>query len=266
MYIREYKENDFMFVEERRERILKKLYKDKTLNVQQLADELNISVHTIRNDLSFLESQNHLTRTHGGAVLNEKSRINTFNTAVRYDESDPCQHAIARNAAQLIKPGMTVYIGGAVTHYLMLNYIAPNIELTVVTNSLQVAQDLSGNEQIECYIIGGKVPFSSNTVGSVAIKMLENFFFDVAFINAGVNLERGLTTSNPEVAIFQRIVIEQSKQVICLGNHYKIGAGAFSKISGLKEIDLLIIDSKWTEKEISMIKQADISYEIAKEV
>lgn len=253
-----------MFVEERRERILRKIYKDKTVTVQQLAEELKTSVHTIRNDLTYLEDQNHLMRTHGGAVLNERSRLNVMQTSVRYDQSDTYQHAIAKKAARLIKPGMTVYIGGSITQYLMLRYIKRDMEFTVVTNSLQVALDLSTNELIECYVIGGKVPYSSNTVGSMALKLMEYFHLDIAFINNGFDLERGMTTSNPEVAAFQTAVVQNAKQVVGLGNHYKVGIVTFASIAPLHQVDFLILDEKVPAEIVQKLEQADIAYEIAK--
>ncbi|MBM7837318.1 DeoR/GlpR family transcriptional regulator of sugar metabolism [Alkalihalobacillus xiaoxiensis] len=252
-----------MFVEERRERILQKIYKEKTVSVQQLAEVLQTSVHTIRNDLTYLEEQNHLTRTHGGAVLNERSRLNVMKTSVRYDQADQYQHAIAKRAAGLIKPGMTVYIGGSVTHYLMLQYIKQDMKCTIVTNSLQVALDLSTNESVECYIIGGHVPYSSNTVGSMAVKLMEQFHVDLAFINNGFHLEQGMTTSNPEVAAFQSAVIQNAKKIVGLGNHYKVDIVTFASIASLQVVDLLILDEKVSEEIRDGLEQAKVDYVVA---
>ncbi|MDV2684037.1 DeoR/GlpR family DNA-binding transcription regulator [Alkalihalophilus lindianensis] len=244
-----------MLIEERRDKILQLLYKHKSVMVNELAQSLNTSVHTIRNDLSYLEKENLLRRTHGGAILNEKSIRRTFQSSVRYGESDDSQHAIAKEAAQHIEEGTTVYIGGSTTHYLMLQYINTSMNFTVVTNSLKIAIELSTVSNIDCYIVGGKVPYSANTNGSLTLELMRQFNFDTSFINTGIDAFSGLTTSNPEVALIQKAIIKQSKRVIFLGNHYRVGITSFFNVCSLEKVHTIIFDSNVPEAEKDNYKE-----------
>lgn len=255
-----------MFAEERREIILTKLKNEGRISVKELSKELDISIDTIRRDLKKLEEDNLLKRTHGGAVLLSKVRRLPVNDKLRYGEGTIHQNAVAKKAAELIEEGDTVFIGGASIHYILLKYLPNNINFTVVTNSIIIAERLKPFVNIETYIVCGRVTSSDEIVDAVAIEFVRNLRIDKAFLTGGgIASPYGLSTSTPEGSVFQRVIGEISRKRICLANFDKIGVEFFVKTLNINDLDILITDWEAPEEELEKIKKYGIKVYIAKE-
>ncbi|GAA0350350.1 DeoR/GlpR family DNA-binding transcription regulator [Bacillus horti] len=253
-----------MFAEERKEKIKKLIITQGRVEVKELADQLKSSIHTIRRDLSALEEEGVLSRTHGGAVLTNKVRMPVLKPEARYTEGTEHQHAIARKAASVINAGSTIYIGGSSTERVMLQYLPELANVTVVTNSLEIAVGLRGKEGYVSYLTGGQISTSGNFTDSLALDFLSSLNIDLAFIvGSGLTAKDGLTTSDPNIALFQRKVLESADRSICLANHYKVGTKKFSQIAKLTALGHIITDSLSSENELEQIRNQGVSIEIA---
>lgn len=255
-----------MFAEERREQILSKVRSLGRVFAKELAEEMQVSIDTIRRDLTTMEEDGLLKRTHGGAVPLSKVRRFPMDDRIRYSEGTEHQNAVAKLAASYIEQGDTVFIGGASIHYILLKYLPIDRDYTVITNSLIIAEKLKSHCNIETYIVCGKVKSEEGIVDPLATEFIRTLRIDTAFLTGGgISAKHGLSSSTPEGAIFQRAVAEVSRRKICLANFDKVGTEFFSKTIDLKDLDILITDWESPDEEIEKIQQMGVKVLMAKE-
>ncbi|PFA67040.1 DeoR family transcriptional regulator [Bacillus sp. AFS015802] len=253
-----------MFSEERREKIFEKVEKAGRVLAKDLADEFSVSIDSIRRDLSIMEEEGLIKRTHGGAIPNPKVRTKPQAPSKRYGKGTDYQHAIAKEAVLHIQEDETIFIGGASIHYVMLKYLPRHIAFTVVTNSVEIAYHLREFSNIQTYLMGGRVKSSGNITDGLANEFARQFTIDLSFATAGGISSRGLTTSTPEVAIFHRTVFDNSRKVIALMEHTKLGVELFTGMHAITKLDLVITDEEASKDKIEMIRSQGVRTLIAK--
>lgn len=255
-----------MFAEERREMILAALRSKERIFAKDLAEEFGTSIDTIRRDLTVMEEHGLLKRTHGGAIPISKVRRFPVDNKVRYSEGTEHQNAIAKLAVKYIEQGDTIFIGGASIHYILLKYLPLDRNYTVITNSLTIAEKLKVLNNVETYIVCGKIRDEEGIIDALATEFIRTLRIDVAFLTGGgFSARHGLSTSTPEGSAFQRAVAEVSRRKICLANFDKIGIEFFSRTLDAEELDLLITDWEAPDEEIGKIRKMGVKVIIAKE-
>jgi DeoR family transcriptional regulator, fructose operon transcriptional repressor len=255
-----------MFAEERQRQILSEVKSLGRVIVKELAEEFQVSIDTIRRDLTTMEDNGLLKRTHGGAVPLSKVRRFPMDNRIRYSEGTEHQNAIAQLAVSYIEHGDTLFIGGASIHYILLKYLPVDRNYTVITNSLVIADKLQYYSNIETYIVCGKVKSEEGIVDPLAMEFIRTLRIDTAFLTGGgISAKHGLSSSTPEGAIFQKTVAEVSRQKVCLANFDKVGAEFFSKTIDLQDLDILITDWEAPDEEIEEIQRLGVKVLIAKE-
>ena len=232
-----------MFTDERRDKILELLQTDGRVLARDLADLFDMSIDSIRRDLTIMEEKGLLKRTHGGAIPATKVRSAPLPSALRYQEPSLQQQAIAKYAASLIQEKDTVYIGSASIHHAMIQFL-PDLSFTIVTNSIKVADALKDKESIDVYLVGGKVKNSGSITDALAYTFMKQFTLDKCFITGGGISKNGISTSTPEVASLGSAVVEISRKTICLASHEKLGIDSFVKVVPITAIDLLITSNE----------------------
>lgn len=238
-----------MFTEERREKILELLNKDGRVIAKELAESFDMSIDSIRRDLSIMEKDGLLKRTHGGAMELARARNLAAEPSKRYSDSSIGDETIAKVAAAYIQEGDSVFIGGASIHYAMLKYL-PETSFTVITNSIEIASTLREYKNIDTYLIGGKVKPSGNMTDTLASELISRFSIDLHFSTGGGISLNGISNETPEVAYFSKTVSKIAKRNICLVPHYKLGINCFINGESLKEIDLIITDEEASKETI----------------
>lgn len=255
-----------MFAEERQTQILAKVRSSGRVLAKELAEEFQVSIDTIRRDLTAMEEKGLLKRTHGGAVPLSKVRRFPMDDRIRYSEGTEHQNAVAKLAAAYIEQGDTIFIGGASIHYILLKHLPVDRNYTVITNSLVIAEKLKDYTNIETYIVCGKVKSEEGIVDPLATEFIRTLRIDTAFLTGGgISAKHGLSSSTPEGAIFQRTVAEVSRQTICLANFDKVGIEFFAKTVDLEDLDVVITDWEAPDEEIEKIKQLSVKVVIAAE-
>lgn len=255
-----------MFAEERREIILSMLKSRGRVLAKDLAEEFKISIDTIRRDLTVMEEKGLLKRTHGGAIPVSKVRRLPMDDKVRFSEGTEHQNAVAKLASSYIEQGDTVFIGGASIHYILLKYLPTDKNYTVVTNSLTIAEKLKHMNNIETYIVCGKIKDEEGIVDALATEFIRTLRIDVAFLTGGgLSARHGLSSATPEGAIFQKTVAQVSRRKICLANFDKIGTEFFSRTLDVRELNLVITDWEAPDDEIEKIKQLGVEVIVAKQ-
>lgn len=247
-----------MLAEERRQLILEMLLQHQRVVAKELADRFGLSVDSIRRDLTLMEEQGLLKKTYGGAVPVAKVRKLPSDESVRYGEGEPHQNAVSKMAASCIQPQDTVFIGGAGIHYGMLKYLPNDIPFTVVTNSLKIAESIRMRDNIEGYLIGGRLRSSSggNFTDSLAIEQIGKFSLDIGFLSGGGISPSGISMARPEGASFMRAVADASRRRIGLFPHDKFGITMFARAVPIHDIDMVITDELTPSAMIEAIEKA----------
>ncbi|MBS3682099.1 DeoR/GlpR transcriptional regulator [Ornithinibacillus massiliensis] len=251
-----------MLAEERRQIILEILQKDGRVIAKELADLFQISVDSVRRDLSMMENQGLLQKTYGGAIaLKALQKVRTLPTSEskRYGIPEPHQDAISKLASSYIQEHDTVFIGGAGIQYGMLKHLPVDIPFTLVTNSMKIAESVRKQKNITAYLIGGKLRGESagSIIDILAIEMMSKFSLDIGFITGGGITASGISTATPEGAAFARKVAEVSRKNICLAPNEKVGQNMFVTSVPIDKIDLIITDEAVSEKVIQDIEKTN---------
>jgi DeoR/GlpR family transcriptional regulator of sugar metabolism len=253
-----------VFSEERRQEIFKLLEKNGRVLAKDLSQSFNMSIDSIRRDLSIMEEQGLLKRTHGGAIPIPNVRQMPQPHTKRYGEGSLYQNAIAKLAATFVQENQTVFIGGAAIHYVLLKYLPTEIPFTVITNSIEIAYYLRDYEKIKTYVIGGKMKKSGNITDALANEFVRQFTVDLCFATAGAFSSKGLSTATPEVSVFHRTIYENSVKIIALIEHFKFGVDMFTRMYPINKLDLIITDEQTTEEKINQINSQGVEVIVGK--
>ncbi|MFD1738772.1 DeoR/GlpR family DNA-binding transcription regulator [Bacillus salitolerans] len=256
-----------MLAEERRQQILEWIRKEGKVIAKDLSEKFEMSIDSIRRDLTIMEDQGLLKKTYGGAILNTPSpkvRTLPMPDSNRYGESAAHQDAISKKAASFINHHDTVFIGGAGIQYGMLKHLPTDFPFTVITNSIKIAEDIRKLENITSYLIGGRLRFeSSGIIDTLAIEMISKFTIDTCFLTGGGITENGISTATPEGAAFTRAVSKVSRQRICLAPHEKMGHQMFVVSIPIETIDIMITDIEASETTIQHIQRRKVKVTFA---
>lgn len=216
-----------MFTEQRRLAILAYLKEKKEASVAELAEEFNVSLQTIRADLSFLEDNNKLTRTHGGAILNKK--IGEYKTIsekkiINTDKKE----IIAKKAIELVEENDTIALDSGTTSFALCKDLIKFKNLNLIINDFAIANYLSENSSFKLIFVGGLIGRDINsTNGPNAINFLDDINCDKAFIACeSFDFEKGFSTFDENQAAYKKRLMQTSNTRIML-----IDSSKFDKIS-----------------------------------
>jgi len=257
-----------LFIDERHREILRIISEAGRISVGDIENKFNISQDSARRDLRILEEKGLLKRTHGGAIPLQQVRHRAQkNTTPRDDgEGTKYHNSIAKRAASFIGENDVIFISSAFLGYLMTHYLPEDKNFTVITNSIIVADELKHRENIDTFIVGGKIRDRGSIYDSIAIEFIKNIKIDINFITGvGFTARYGLSNTNHETAIFQRILIENSRKNICLMSNSKLGFEGFVKVADTNKFDILITDWEAFEEEINKIQDCGIDVIITEE-
>lgn len=229
-----------MFAEERHAKIADLLSKKSSIKVNELVSLFKISESTIRRDLQDMEERGLLTRTHGGAMGAQKTSFEPTFKEKEYEQHNEKTN-IGKIAASMIKDGDTIILDSGTTIMEIARLITAK-NVTVITNSIDVAAELSHKEHVELIITGGTLRTTTRAmVGHITETALKNFRVDKAFIGAnGISLDEGLTTPNFIEAQTKKAMINAANKVIVVADSTKFNQVCFSVISPIGVVSTII--------------------------
>lgn len=248
--------------------IIQELLLKGAVTVDSLANRLKVSTATIRRDLTVLESQGLLRRSHGGAVTVEPALYEPFRHVSSFSEQEQQRTAEKRRigvaAAELISDGEIIAFGAGTTTTQVARSIRHRRNLTILTNAINIAMELSHRDDLKVFVTGGELSGAwFALVGATAQQHVSEMFIDKAFIGVdGIHAERGLTTFYPDQAPIHRALLQQARQRIVVADHSKIGIAATALIWQSHDLDIFITDKKaspeattqFTSKGINVIR------------
>src|SRR3982075_2585507 len=241
-----------MLAIERRRLIAESIRSRGVVSVAEMAASLGTTEITLRRDLRAMAKEGLLVRTHGGAVLPAP-----LGHEPRYSEKQRRagaeKAAIARLAVTMIHPGDSILLGPGTTTLALARLLVNFPELTVVTNSLLVAQALMGATRVEVILTGGTLRRSIHAlVGPAAEESLRSLRASQAFISGnGLTAERGLSTPSPLVAAADRALGAAGAQVVVLADNTKIGLETMCQTVPLHQISTLITDDAADQQQLA---------------
>lgn len=235
-----------MLASQRRTAILGLVEESGAVRVSELVERLSVSDMTIRRDIEHLAREGRIERVHGGALAVGGASAHEPGFLAKSSLMTTQKRAIAEHAAALVEPGSAIAISAGTTTYELARCLRAVPDITVVTNSVPVAQLLheSGTPGQTVVLTGGLRTPSDALVGPVAVGALRTLHVDRLFLGVhGIDLHAGLTTPNLVEAETNRAMIASARQTIIMADHTKWGVVGLSTIIGLQDVDLLITDS-----------------------
>jgi DeoR family transcriptional regulator, aga operon transcriptional repressor len=250
--------------ERREEVILRELARVGSVSVEDLAERFAVSPITVRRDLGGLEQRGLLRRTHGGAVsvqplLYEPFRHDSsFNEQVERHAEEKRRIALA--AADLIRDGEVVAVTPGTTTTQVTRSLHGRRGLTVITNTVNVAMELSVRPELNVFVTGGFLRGGwFSLVGPTATHALDQFYSDKVFIGVdGIHADRGLTAHHPEEAATNRVMIQKARQRIVVADRSKLGVVVSSLICQTDEVHVLITDQGATDAQVAPFRARGI--------
>lgn len=229
--------------ENRRKRIIDILGQTDYADVTYLSSEFNVSEMTIRRDIDRLEKDNEVIRVYGGVKLKTK-RLYEASIEERLNSNRQEKIAIARVAAGLINDGDVVAFDASTTALEVSKLIKDKEKLTVVTNNISIAIELSDTPGVAVILLGGFLRDKSlSLVGASIKKFLESIYIDKAFFSAkALNFNEGLTDSTIDEGEAKQAMIAKTTQLNVIADRSKLGTVSFFEICGKERIDRIITD------------------------
>lgn len=235
----------------RAEHILQILMREGRVSSDDLSQQLQVNSSTIRRDLERLERQNLLRRVHGGAVPVDTLSYSTYAYELTFQKNMGLQldekARIALAALNLIDSGDTIALspGTTTTHLARAIRHSSLHDLTVITNAVNIAMELTGLPGLNLTLTGGLfLPDFFALVGPLTEQSLSQMYVPKAFVGVtGLHPEHGLTGPNQLEALTHRITIQRAQKTIVLADHTKIGRVALHAVAPITAVHTLITDS-----------------------
>ena len=249
------------------------LFRDGTVNCNDLVKMFGVTPATIRRDLSDLEKEGQVKRTHGGAELlsrrdQEAKEINVVPPwPARSVSCNKEKRAIAREIASIIPDNSTVFIDNGTTVYEVAKLLVNHNNLTVISNSLRASEYLGMYPNIQLYFLGGKIAHSMLASSGIMSRDCLSYFtsIDYCVVSADAfSVENGLREHFMETAILKKAIIDKSSVVIAALDHSKFGKTASAPICNcsVQDIDILVTDSEVAEEDIRALRKKNIDVRI----
>jgi DeoR/GlpR family transcriptional regulator of sugar metabolism len=238
-------DGSLMLARQRQAFILDRVREDGAVRVADLVRELGVSDMTVRRDLEILDERGLLEKVHGGATSIAGTALFEPGFALKSALQQSEKDAIADAAVALVEPGMAIAVSAGTTTYALAQRLALVPGLTVVTNSVRVADVLHQNGRTDQTIIltGGVRTPSDALAGPFAVAALRSVHVDLVFVGVhGMDQRSGFTCPNLLEADTDRALIEAGRRLVVVADHSKWGVIGISSIARLDQADVLITD------------------------
>lgn len=244
---------------ERRMEIVNVVNQNGKARVEDLAAQFDVSSVTIRSDLSFLEKNGYVVRSHGAAIPNT-GVIAELTVHEKRRQNSGVKSLIGQAAAKLIASGDTVILDSGTTTREIASSVKMLEDVVVMTNGLDVAMELASAPGVEVLMSGGVLRKNALSFsGSQAENSLKNYRFDKVFLGVdGFDLRAGITTHSEQEASLNRLMCEISEQVIAVVDSTKFGKRSCHMIREFGNIDILITDSDIPEDYLQGLREMKV--------
>lgn len=250
-----------MFKEERQNLIQNLLIENHKVDIASLSQQFNVKPVTVRRDLRELEIRGLAQRTHGGAINpDDLIHANILQLKIKTNTQKEEKKKIGKFAASLLKPGETVYIGAGTTTYWVANFLKGTKDITVVSNSLPLANLIAQVESINLILVGGYLRRKEFTfIGRFADRIFKDFHFSKIIIGFnGIHPDHGFTSDHPQEHMTDSFFYHATSNVIVVADHTKIGNIATHKTADIQSAKTIITTKMADSSMINRIRQKGV--------
>ncbi|MBM7566096.1 DeoR/GlpR family DNA-binding transcription regulator [Paenibacillus sacheonensis] len=249
-----------MSLNERQQQLLGLLESSGEVKVAGLKETFGVTEMTIRRDLEKLELAGYVKRTFGGAILASKDIAIGDRTGVMAEE----KQAIGKAAAALVRENDAIFIDGGTTTLQVARHLKADMNITVVTNALNIAMELL-EKRITTVVTGGMALEATSTlVGPGTLETIGKMAFDRIFLGAtGLTAKHGFCNSNMYEAEIKRMAIAQASEVNIVADHTKYGAKELFSFAGITDVRRVISSRLPDEKLMQACKESGLELLIA---
>jgi DeoR family transcriptional regulator of aga operon len=241
------------------------------VTVAEAAARLDVSPATVRRDFEQLARQQMITRTRGGAVANVADGT-SYDLPLRYKtvKHSAEKQRIGAAAATLVEPGMVVGLNGGTTTTEVARALAARPELgggtadsaplTVVTNALNIANELLLRSRMKIVVAGGVVrPQSYELVGPLGGALLREINLDLALLGVdAIDVGLGAAAHHEGEAAINHLMVERSRRVVIVADASKLGRHAFAGVCPIERVDTLVTDAGADPRAVAPFEAAGV--------
>ena len=252
--------------------LLELLAESGRVTVEDAAARLAVSQATIRRDFDQLAQQQMITRTRGGAVANGVS----YDLPLRYKSAKHSaeKQRIGEAAARMVEPGTVVGLNGGTTMTEVaralavrpdLNTSGEGAQLTVVTNALNIANELLVRSRMKIVVADGVVrPQSFELVGPLGGALLKEVTLDVVLLGVdALDVELGAAAHHEGEAAMNSLMVARAKRVVVIADSSKLGGHAFARICPISKVEVLVTDNSAPESALNAFREAGVQVVVA---
>lgn len=243
---------------QRQYEIYEKIKKEQIIEVKQLSQHYGVSLMTIRRDLDKLEEQGLVTKTYGGAILNESISIEP-SFEIKEGQSLSAKKEIAFMASEMIHDSDSVYLDCGTTSLELFSRIQYK-RITIFTNFWKVIQYVNRNTKAKIILCPGTFnPITQAALSEITIDFIKNYSIDKTFISTlGIDIDFGASIPSMSDAIVKNEILNHSTKKILLADHTKFNKKYMSKICPLQIFDSIITDSNISDDILNQYKDFQI--------
>jgi DeoR family glycerol-3-phosphate regulon repressor len=243
--------------------ILQRITRDGILAVAPVASEIGVSEETIRRDIKEMERQGLVRRRHGGAELPDPLAEPSWQERMRSNAVGKC--AIGHAVARLVRPGDSLLIDAGTTNTFVAQALKDVSNLTVVTNSTDVARALAFRPDNDVYMAGGRLTSDDGaSLGQSAIAFIAAFRVRLAIISAAaVHATDGIMAHKAAEAEFTRAAMGRADHVILVADRTKLDRTAVVRVAGLNAVQTFVTDASVPESLAEALASAGVTTVIA---
>lgn len=239
----------------RRELIVKELSKREDIDVEELANHLQVSSMTIRRDLKVLENESKVIRTHGGAVL-KQTLINESAFKDKETKNNDLKQMIAEEAIQLVQENSTLLLDSGTTTLEIAKRLKNKHNITVITNDIHIAAELM-DSHLSVVLTGGNL---QNDTGALSGAITEDFIrathVDLCFLGAhAVDVRAGITAPTHDKAYVKKRMIEAAERTWLVADSSKVHERSFTKVCSLTDLNGMIVDNQLSDEDLKTLAE-----------
>jgi len=245
-----------MFIEERHQKILEIIKEFKRVEVLSLSKHFKVSEDTIRRDLRIMEDKGWIKKTHGGAILPDKTGF-PLTLKQREKISTTKKQNIAKLAIKFIEDNDTIFLDGSTTIAKLIPFLIQKNNITVFTNSISISNDIINHESnIKLYLIGGLVEKRSGcTISTETYENIKKINVDKVFSSVcSISAKWGLSTPLLEEAPIQKAMLEAGRNIFLLIDSSKFGVRSLTQIGPILPEYIIITDNGLTNEMMNNFK------------
>ncbi|REB69484.1 alkaline phosphatase [Cutibacterium namnetense] len=229
-----------------------------SVSVEDLVEATGVSAMTIYRDLASLEASGVLQR-HRGRVVAVANGLHEADATFRLGQSSTDKQAVAELAGGLIAPGCSIMLDDSTSGVWLLRSLGDHSPLTIVTNSLLVADEVISSGSDKLVVAGGEYQsWAKSLMGPAAVRMIRSMHADLCFLSASGIFEAGCYHPYQEVVEVKRAMLESAEKRILLLDHTKFGRRALFKFADLTEFDHVVVDARTSRGILDQLRDLGV--------